>query len=125
MKAIKINKGDVGKFVKEHKKEIACGIISIVVVGGVAYISYKAGYNRCYSKYTPKVGSPATFSYRWDDNISKCIFKITGNNIAGTAAVSRACSLDKEAAINIAKDILKDFNMLREVVEVPEVIANG
>lgn len=127
MKGIVIKKGNLGEFVKSHKKEIITGAIAIAVIGGLVYISYKSGF-----KAGVKAGTPITNadcqvygSLKGDSYI----LGITGPTY-GCGSMYHEAVLTHANAAEFGMGILRDLGYLKEIVEVPgeiakEVVANG
>lgn len=127
MNGIVIMKGNLGEFVKNHKKEIITGAIAIAVIGGLVYISYKSGFKAGVKANTFKIGANThTFGYVEGD-----LYKV------GFQAPTYGCGVNTFGvewnhadAADVAISILKDLRYLKEIVEVPgeiakEVVANG
>lgn len=129
---VEVKRGkDLWKFIKNHKKEIIIGTISIVLIAGGAYIIYKAGFKSGF-----KDGEMANMPLDGADcNLCGKMGSDGGYNItiAGPTynggVAEHSCILDEENAIQFAKGMLKDLGCLKEVLEVgkdiAEVIDNG
>ena len=113
-----VGDNNIAKFIKDHKKEILIGAISICVIAGIAYITYKTGYKHGVKANTFKIGEKVkTFGYLTEDGgIYKLGFEAPtygcGNKIFGV-------EWEVSDAIDIAKDVLKDLGALKEVIDVP------
>ena len=115
-------KADLGQFVKDHKKELITGAISLVIIGGVVYVSYKAGVKAA----TPVVGQNAQMDFNWtpENNLGiATAFK------TGSGSLEVHSRMTGEDAVQLATAILKKAGKLKEVVDVGEnimeVAANG
>ena len=112
-------KADLVQFVKDHKKELITGAITLVIIGGVVYVSYKAGVKAA----TPVVGQPAQVDFDWtpEENLSIATTFKTG--CGSTCVTTRMNGAD---AIRVATDILKAAGKLSDAGEsIMEVAANG
>lgn len=128
---VEVKRGkDLWKFVKDHKKEIIMGTISIVLIAGGAYIIYKTGFKAGFKdgemSNMPIDGADCNIIGKMDgDSYS---ITIDGPTFGGGELVT-GCVLTQENAIGFAKGILKDLGCLKEVLEVgkdiAEVIDNG
>ena len=115
-------KADLGQFVKDHKKELITGAISLVIIGGVVYVSYKAGVKAA----TPVVGQNAQMDFDWtpENNLGiATAFK------TGSGSLEVHSRMTGEDAVQLATNILKKAGKLKEVIDVGEnimeVAANG
>lgn len=127
MKGIVIKKGNLGEFVKSHKKEIITGAIAIAVIGGLVYISYKSGFKAGVKANTIIPNTPCEVSgFISGDNY---VLSLVGSTY-GCGQINHGVMWSQTDAADMAMGILKDLGYLKEVVEVPgeiakEVVANG
>jgi hypothetical protein len=113
-----VGDNNIAKFIKDHKKEILIGAISICVIAGIAYITYKTGYKHGVKANTFIPGEKCeTTGYLTEDG---SIYKL------GFEGPTYGCGMQifgvewsASDAIDVAKDILKDLGALKEVVDIP------
>lgn len=124
--SVKVEKSDevvvgdnnIAKFIKDHKKEILIGAISICVIAGIAYITYKTGYKHGVKANTFIIGEKCeTAGYLTEDG---SIYKL------GFEAPTYGCGMQMfgvewnvSDAADVAKSILKDLGVLKEIIDVP------
>lgn len=127
MKGIVIKKGNLGEFVKSHKKEIITGAIAIAVIGGLVYISYKSGFKAGVKANTLIPNTECKVNgFLNEDNY---VLGLTGRTY-GCGYINHGVMWSHADAADVALSILKDLGYLKEIVEVPgeiakEVVANG
>ena len=113
-----VGKNNIKKFIKDHKKEILIGAVSICVVAGIAYITYKTGFKHGVKANTFIIGEKCeTAGYLTEDG---SIYKL------GFEAPTYGCGMKMfgvewsvSDATDVAKSILKDLGVLKEVIDVP------
>lgn len=127
MKGIVIKKGNLGEFVKSHKKEIITGAIAIAVIGGLVYISYKSGFKAGVKANTliPNTECKVNGFLNGDNYV----LGLTGQTY-GCGYINHGVMWSQADAAETAMGILRDLGYLKEIVEVPgeiakEVVANG
>ncbi len=127
MKGIVIKKGNLGEFVKSHKKEIITGAIAIAVIGGLVYISYKSGFKAGVKANTliPNTECKVNGFLNGDNYV----LGLTGKTY-GCGYINHGVMWSQADAAETAMGILRDLGYLKEIVEVPgeiakEVVANG
>ena len=107
---------------KDYQKELITGAITLVIIGGVVYVSYKAGVKAA----TPVVGQNAQIDFDWTPEHD---LGIATTFKTGTGSLEVHSRMTGEDAVRLATNILKKAGKLKEVVDVGEsimeVAANG